>query len=62
MTERTNKKKKVSPKKRRKSDYKWAKVLGWDIDDLKKRVEALEKTVKLIKEFLDIKNGESDGE
>jgi len=45
---------KISSKRKATGDYKWAKVLGWEIDDVKKRLKAVEKTIKLICETLSI--------
>ena len=63
MTEKKKSGKKVSPKKQRRSSYKWAKVLGWEIEELRKRLDELEKTVKYIKEQVEkIVNGEVNEE
>ena len=45
---------KISQKKHARGEYKWAKVLGWEIDNLKERVAKLEKAIKLICEKLSI--------
>ena len=52
---------KISRKKHARGEYKWAKVLGWRIDHLEKRIEKIEKAIKLICEKLsiDIEQGET---
>lgn len=38
MSGKKNGKKKISQRKKNKSDWKWAKVLGWEIEELKDRL------------------------
>lgn len=61
MSEKKNGKRKISQKRKNKARWAWLEQVFFKIDEIKERLDKLEKSVKLINEKLNIvEQGESD--
>lgn len=60
MSGKKEKAKAVSNKQIRKYNFKWAKVLGWELERIKNDVDEIKKKIEMIEEWMQKHNKQAD--